>query len=228
MQGNLGARSLGRLVLGLGVLSERHKVGRAETGKETGREAGSSQVEGLKIMQTFVLAWHGRRTGWLEEAMVCGGNNLSRATSGYGKGGSKNFELGLWQTLGPSGNLCWEHDRVSQRASGHLSISAVQQCQSSPYRFHPSEGHPNWKLAGLIFVSDWSGSWAWAETHYKQNESNYHVNTFQIYTDACATFVLHREYSTQLGMKKNSSFFTSVNPDIIKQYCIRNNCGIKL
>lgn len=65
MQGNFGARSLDRLVLGLGVLYDRHKVGRAATGNRIGREAGSSQVEGLEIMQTFVLAGDGRRTGWL-------------------------------------------------------------------------------------------------------------------------------------------------------------------
>lgn len=95
MQCNFGSRSLDRLVLVLGVLHDRHKASRAETENETGREAGSSQVEGLEIMQTFILAREGRKTDWLEEVMVCGGNNLSRATSQSGNGGGKNLELGL-------------------------------------------------------------------------------------------------------------------------------------
>ena len=53
--------------------------------------------------------------------MVCGGNKLSRGTSGSGNGVGWSLDLRLGQALGPSGNF-WEHDRARRRASGHPSL----------------------------------------------------------------------------------------------------------
>ena len=85
----------------------------------TWREVGSSQVEGLEVMQTLEMAetlsngtswvhsWecdgtshsygcvHEPERGLLVDDMMSGGNDLSRGTSGSGNGVGWSLELGL-------------------------------------------------------------------------------------------------------------------------------------